>query len=468
MSAGTATAPAAARPVGDRSQAVRFLIGSGIDSLGSGVSAGAAILYFVTVVGLTPASVTAAMSAGAVLGILSPIPVGRLADRFGLVRCYCAVLVLRGVGFLFYAPVTGSTGFLLVTLWLMALETTTFPLQQSLLAAVFDEAGRVRVVAQVRATRNAALGLGTLVAGAALAGGSRALVVSLLVANGLSFFVLAATVFRIGRRAGTAGPPTPTPTPTQAQAQAQAPTQAPTQAQAGTPAAAPEPDPAATDGAAPGAPAPGRPVLTDLRFLGLCVLNGLLSLHDTVLFVLIPLWTVTGLGLSPALPGVMMALNTGLTVVLQLLLGRVRRLSSAHGTALLVAAGCLVAACAVCAAAGRWTTGWQVAGCTVAVVLLTVAENLHVTAAWEIAFAVSPSERRSEYMGAFNTGSGVQNVVGPVLVTGLVLALGAPGWLLLAGLFGGAAAAFRAAARRAVDSAGGDRATVHTTEGSTT
>lgn len=431
MSTATAGAARTTR-LGDRRQAVRFLIGSGVDSLGSGVSAGAAILYFVTMVGLSPAAVTTAMSAGAVLGILSPIPVGRLADRFGLVRTYCTVLVLRGAGFLCYAAVSGPTGFLAVTLWLMALETTTFPLQQSLLAAVFDEERRPRVVARVRATRNAALGLGTLLAGAALAGGSRALVVSLLVANGLSFFFLAGTVLAVGRAAAVS--------------------------------------PVHAPGTTAGHAAPARSVLADRRFLLLCALNGLLSLHDTVLFVLLPLWTVTGLGLSPALPGAMMALNTALTVVLQLLLGRARR-PVPHPRALAVAAACLVAACALCAAAGGRAAGVQVAVCTAAVVLLTVAENLHVNAAWEIAFAVGPAERRSEYMGAFNTGSGVQNVVGPVLVTGVVLALGGPGWLLLAGLFGGSAAAFTATARRALGAAGApppaDGTTPAPTEGST-
>ena len=68
----------------DRARAGQLLLGTGIDSLGSGLSAGAAMLYFFTMVVLAPGAVKLAMSAGALLGILTPVPVGRLADRYGL------------------------------------------------------------------------------------------------------------------------------------------------------------------------------------------------------------------------------------------------------------------------------------------------------------------------------------------------------------------------------------------------
>lgn len=61
----------------------RLVAGAAVDSFGTGISAAATILYFVTIVGFTANSVVAAMSAGAIFGVLSPILVGRLADRFG-------------------------------------------------------------------------------------------------------------------------------------------------------------------------------------------------------------------------------------------------------------------------------------------------------------------------------------------------------------------------------------------------
>ncbi|WP_327164681.1 MFS transporter [Streptomyces zaomyceticus] len=400
----------------DRARAGQLLLGTGIDSLGSGLSAGAAMLYFVTMVGLAPGAVTLAMSAGAVLGILTPVPVGRLADRYGLVRVYVGALVLRGVGVLCYATATSYPAFFAFTLWLMALETTTFPLQQSLLGAVFEEGARVRLMTRVRAVRSAAFGVGAVVAGLALASGSRSLVVALLMVNGASFLVLAWTVLLIGRAAPDAG------------------------AVAGSRTAAPDAE----------RPAPGRPVLKDLRFLGLCLSNGLLSLHETVLLVLMPLWLVVELGLSPALPGLLTALYTGLTVVLQLVLGRLRWTEAATGGTLLVSGAFLAAACLVCAVAdGLTAAAWQVVLCVLAVVLLTVGENLQMVAAWQTVFDLAPPERRGEYMGAFNTGSGVQSVIGPTLTHRVVLPLGPAGWLLLAGLLGGAAIAFGSLAKGA-------------------
>ncbi|MFF1508329.1 MFS transporter [Streptomyces sp. NPDC058326] len=417
MTLGVAAAPVRDRgPAGraDRTRAGQLLLGTGIDALGSGLSAGAAMLYFVTMVGLAPGAVTLAMSAGAVLGILTPVPVGRLADRYGLVRVYVAALVLRGVGVLLYAGATSYPAFFAFTLWLMALETTTFPLQQSLLGQVFAEDARVRLMTRVRAVRSAAFGVGAVIAGLALASGSRSLVVVLLMVNGVSFLVLACTVLLVGGKARAAGD--------------------------GSPVAAP----------VERGPAPGRSVLRDTRFLGLCFANGLLSLYETVLLVLMPLWLVTELGLSPALPGMLTALYTGLTVVIQLVLGRMRWSPATSARALPAAGGLLAAACFVCAAADGLTgAALQVLLCVLAVVLLTVGENLQMVAAWQTVFDLSPQERRGEYMGAFNTGSGVQSVIGPTLAYRVVLPLGPAGWLLLAGLFGAAALGFRRLARGA-------------------
>ena len=68
-----------------------------------------------------------------------------------------------------------------------------------------------------------------------------------------------------------------------------------------------------------------------------------------------------------------------------------------------------------------------------AVVLLTFAELLQVGASWTLSFDLAPEEARSAYLVLFNASRTVANrVAGPVLMTGVVLALGTAGWIALA------------------------------------
>jgi MFS family permease len=384
---------------------VRHLIAGGaIDSLGSGLSAGCVVIYFVTVVGFSSFSVAAALTAGGLLGVLSPIVVGRLADRWGLVEVYCTVLVVRGLGVLLYALVYQYPAFLLATLVILTFENTTFPLQQSLIAAVVTPERRMRVVSQVRGARNAAMGLGALLAGLVLASGEKWLLIVAIAANGASFFVMAAAVYAVGRRGS------------------------------GSAAIRHEPR-----------PFPGPSVLKDRRFLTISGINGVVAVHDTILFFLMPLWVVTILHLPPWLPGVLLAVNTGLTVLFQVVVGWFREPPSS-GAAMYGAGSCLFLACAIAAFAERDPRWISALLCVVVVVLLTVGENLHILGSWDFAFQVTPERRRSEYLSAFNIGWGIQGVVGPLLASAVLVA-GAAGWLALAVLVAAAAVAFQAVAR---------------------
>ncbi|MFJ4677250.1 MFS transporter [Kitasatospora sp. NPDC088783] len=401
----TATAPAAApapvRPDRLRRDARWLLAGGAADSFGSGLSAAAGTLYFVTMIGLTPAQVTTTMAVGSVFGLLTPVPVGRLADRIGLVRVYTALLLLRGAAAVGYALSTSYGVFSVFLVLTLALETTTFPLQQSLIATRFEGDARRTLLAKIRGVRNAAMGAGAVLAGLALSGGSRTVVVAVLLANGFSFFVLAAVVAGF-RRGAALRPP-------------------------------------ATD---PGPTGSGHGVLRDAGFLTLCGLNSLILLHDTLLLVVMPLWAVTVLRLPVVVPGCLMALNTVLSVLLQFLFARSPRLTGATGRCLVVAVTALAAACAVCAPAGPGPLVVRLGLCVLGVVLLTVAENFHFLASWEIAHRLSPEARYGEYMGAFNTGAAAQNIVGPLLGSGVVLASGAVGWLALGAVVSIAGAGF--------------------------
>ncbi len=81
--------------------------------------------------------------------------------------------------------------------------------------------------------------------------------------------------------------------------------------------------------------------------------------------------------------------------------------------------------------------GWAtVAGFVVAIAALTVGEMAGASAAWTLSFALAPDNRRGIYLATFAVGRTISTwVAGPLMMTGVVLALGVRGWLLLATLF---------------------------------
>jgi hypothetical protein len=84
----------------------------------------------------------------------------------------------------------------------------------------------------------------------------------------------------------------------------------------------------------------------------------------------------------------------------------------------------------------------------VAVVVLSVAENLHAVAAWELSAELSPEAARARYLGAFSLAVTGQKVVGPTLLVVVLMPTGLIAWPVLAGAFGTAALVSRTAARR--------------------
>lgn len=134
-------------------------------------------------------------------------------------------------------------------------------------------------------------------------------------------------------------------------------------------------------------------MLRERPYLAVCVLNGLLMTYGAILTVALPLWIVRSTR-SPA-----------------------------------------------------WTVGGVFLLNTVlAVLLLTAGEVLQSAGGWGLSYALAPEQRQGQYLGAFTMGTRIYDTAGPVLVSGLVLGLGAVGWVVLGLLFPLLAAGLAAAA----------------------
>ncbi|MEV6978730.1 MFS transporter [Kitasatospora sp. NPDC093806] len=373
-----------------------------IEWTGTGLFLAVSTIYFVQVVGLPAAQVGAGLGLAGGAAMLGTPLVARLAGRHGPRTVLVWLNLLRALATLGYLWVDGWIGFAAVALVVAVMEQSAPPLIQAYVGSLAAEAFRGRVLAAQRTLVNVGISLGGLIAGAVLGADDPGSFRVLLVGGAVSY-LLVAVVLSTGR----AGDP-------------------------------------ATRGAG-SLRAPAR----DRRFLALTCYNALLSLWTPVLNVGFPLWLVVGVHAPVRLAGLLYAVNTVLCIALQYPLNRFHRTADQALRCYGAAAGLLalaVAGLAVAPALAGPGGPLLLAG---SVVVLTLAELLQVGAAWTLSFELAPADDRSSYLLFFGTGRTLANrVIGPVLMTGVVLALGSAGWAALAGVFAASAAIPFAVLRR--------------------
>ncbi|MFF3956934.1 MFS transporter [Streptomyces sp. NPDC001890] len=360
-----------------------------IEWTGTGLFLAVSTIYFVKVAHLSTASVGTGLTIGGAVAIAAAVPIARLAGRFGPKPVLIAVMLLRALATVGYLWVDGWWSFLLVVAAIAVTEQSSPPLVQSYVGARAPVSLRAKVMAVQRTVVNLGISLGGLIAGIALGSGAPGAFRPLLIGGALAYVAVAA-VYATARR---------------------------------------EEAPAAASGARV------AELLRDRRLLGFTAYNALVSLWMPVLNVAFPLWLVTGTDVPERYVGILYAVNTVLCIALQYPLNRCysttrRAWFSYAAAALLLGCGALAFAAAPAFGARR---ALLVLGA--AVVLLTFAELLQVGASWTLSFDLAPERARSAYLVLFNTSRTVANrVAGPVLMTGVVLALGTAGWIVLAGV----------------------------------
>ncbi|MFJ7269928.1 MFS transporter [Streptomyces sp. NPDC099050] len=401
--------------------------GAAVDAIAVGMFLAAATLYFVGFVGIPAVAVGGALTAANVLGLLSPAPFGALAGRCGALPVYVGLTLARAAGFAAYAFVDGYAGYFAVTCLITAATRAAMPLLQVVVGELEPEDQRTRTMASLRAVSNIGMTAGFLLAAVVQAAHSRAAFCALFVFNGVAFVAVALLIRSAGRGAGVPAPAAPRP--------ADGPV-------------APMPPPVPEREAGAGAP---RSPYRDRRFLVAALANAVLLLNDSVLFILVPLWMTERAGLPQGASSVVLAVNTVLTVVLQVYVARFARGAAKALRLLRLACVPLVLSCALFAVAegtGAGTgIGIALAAVVLAVVALTVGENLHAVAAWELSYEMAPARSRPQYLSLFSMGMSAQLIVGPFLMTAFVLPAGPVGWLAVAALFLVATAVFCTAAR---------------------
>jgi len=182
----------------------RYAVALGVDALGTGLLRPFLLLYGIDVLRLSAPLAGLAMTLGVVAGLGATPAAGRWLDHGARSTVVAAAMLVRVLGtlLLLAAPAGGVRLFTAGALFL-GIGNQTMPAAHAALVSTVS-AGRERdaALAAGRSLRNAGMGLGALVATAALAGGAPALR-ALASGTGISYLISAGLAWSVRVRAAS-------------------------------------------------------------------------------------------------------------------------------------------------------------------------------------------------------------------------------------------------------------------------
>jgi len=352
---------------------------------GQGLWAAISAIYATTVVGLSAGQFGAAVAISAAASLISSTPSGDLADRVGPRKVLVASLIALGPITALLLAVNSFAWFTVV----LAAQAVTFGASRgarmAMIAALVPAQQRVRLRAYLRSATNVSLAVGAMIGGFVLTLNSTAGYRVAVVAVALTYLTSGLMTLRL--------PSVP---------------------------------------AQPARRGPRLVVLRDRPYLTLVVLDGILSMHNLLLDVVLPLWVIKRTSAPRWIVAAVLLVNTVAVVLLQV---RASRGTDEVGGAaravrvggLFVALGCLAFA---------FSKGPDA---IVASLLLVLGAALHVygeirqsSGSWGISFGLSPEDAHGQYQGTYAMASDIGKILGPGLLVWLAISLGRGGWLAMA------------------------------------
>jgi MFS family permease len=372
-----------------RTTSARKLIGGAqlATSTVEGVALSTIVLQATVEVGLPDSTVGMILAAGAASAMLLAMPLGHLADRWGLGRATALFAAVGASALVGYALMGSPAGFGVAAIAFAVAQSSSAAARQALAVAGAPPQDRLVIRATMHTLLNVGIGVGTVI-GAILA--ATGLGPNVRVAYAAGAIVMAATA------AVALTLPRPPHRPTRS---------------TGSPVAAAWRDP---------------------RFALASGLAAVIQLTMPVLAVILPLWLIHRTAAPVWLPGVALAVNTILVIAFQRpAAARVATPRATSRTAVAAAVG-LALAGMLLAASSVWTSpGVVVAIVLTGIAALTLGEVCGGIATWRVALDDVPAEAEGRYQAAFAMSTGLARIAGPALALPLVMTLGPAGWLIL-------------------------------------
>ena len=371
-------------------QELRILaISTLINTFGNGLFMTIEVIYFTSVVGLSPAKVALALSIAGGISLLFSVPAGHLSDRYGPRNIGAIAYIFEGLFLACLVFVHSYAPFLLINIICGITGTVGQTMRMATISKLGTGEERVNIRAYQRTVTNFGIALGSVIAGIALGINTKSVYQEMLLANALTFILSSLVFLKLPFIAPTVEKSEPL----------------------------------------------SFEALRDRRFLGATVLNGFMSLHFVLQGVAIPLWIVNETNAPRWWVSVIMVINTIGVVLFQI---RVSRGSGdiEVGALQFRRAGFAVAvACLLYALASGVSTIWA---CTILVLAMCVhvfGELIGSAGSWSIGFGLADEKHQGQYQGVYSLSWGVGGTIGPAFVTAMAITIGQLGWVYMAALF---------------------------------
>jgi MFS family permease len=382
----TTTAPLTVRGVPTDRDLRILALGSFANRFGAGAVLTTSALYFTRQVGFSATEVALAMSVSAVVGIVVQVPAGHLGDTHGPRRVLTAFMV--GAALFSAPPVFARTPWVLALLLgvLALFERGAGAVNQGVIAQLATGGRGVLFKAYLRAVTNTALGLGSVLGGAALVIDEPWAYMSVFFLNAAFTGFAAWNTTRL-------------------------PHIDPHERAAGEPRLA---------------------VIRDWSYVVITIVTGLFSLHFFVMELGLALYVSARTSAPTVMVAVLLVINTAAVALFQVRLSRRADSVEAGARALVRGAWWIAGGFAVVAFADRGSTWLAITALVVGSLVHVVGEMIGSGGQWGLQMGLAPHERQGQYQGFAGLGFSVLAVVAPPVVTFFCVDLGETGWLVLA------------------------------------
>ncbi|MFF5703685.1 MFS transporter [Streptomyces sp. NPDC012794] len=376
-----------------------------VHTLGQGLWMALNAIFATAVLGLSAGRFALGVGVAAGIALLVSTPTGHLADRIGPRSVQIWSFIALGPLTAALLAVEGFTAYLLVVSAQAVAYSASRSARMAMVAGLVPPQDRVSVRAYLRATSNVSVSVGAALAGLLLAADSVWAYKAAVAFNAATYLATGLLTLML-------------------------------------PAVA----------AQPARPGPALKVLRDRPYLTFVVLDGLLSMHNLLLDVVLPLWVLHRTDAPRWMIAAILLTNTAAVVLLQVRAARGTDEPRAAARASRSGALCLALACVVFSFSGGTSA-------TLAGVLLLLGALAHVlgeirqsAGSWGMSFALAPEHAQGQYQGTYAMGSDMGKMIAPALLTWLAIEHGSLGWLAMALGFALAGAAMPRIADRALRS----------------
>ncbi|MFD0340958.1 MFS transporter [Streptomyces sp. NPDC127117] len=362
-----------------------------ISRTGDGAYYVTSALFFTQIVGLSPAKLGLGLTIAWTVALAVGVPLGHVSDRRGAretaIFFYCCAALAVGS----YVFIRDFPLFVLAATLYAIGQRSGSAAQQALLAGVVPKDQITTVRAFLQAGYNAGLAIGAALGGMVLFFDTREAYLIAFALDACGFLAAALVLLKV---------PTVAQTPAKEKGEK------------------------------------SQTVLKDRPYVAISLLNLILVLHGPLIDVALPLWIVLHTEAPKWVVAAMFVLNTLTIVVFQVRVAR--RVTNMTSAGRYVVKGGLLlgASCVVFAFSGSGGSAWSaVLLLLTATAIQTMGEMMQMPATWEISFGLTPEGRHGQYQAFFGSGLTVAELIGPLVLTGLLVYWGSFGWILLGALF---------------------------------